>query len=126
MSATVHKVLIHGADIIARNSIVPIGSLSEEASEARNKDFRRYREQHSRKRSRVNTNEDIFNFLFLSSDPLFSSLRPTLEAKQKKSLFTETLELLTLDTPIFEFIDTSQLISDSELDSGSESDSDSD
>jgi hypothetical protein len=32
MSVTVHKLLIHGADII-QNCIVPIGNLSEEASE---------------------------------------------------------------------------------------------
>ncbi|KAL4712122.1 hypothetical protein ACJJTC_010983 [Scirpophaga incertulas] len=41
MSSTMHKILIHGADIISRHAVIPIGSLSEEASEARNKDFRR-------------------------------------------------------------------------------------
>jgi hypothetical protein len=52
MSPTVHKLLIHGADII-ENAVLPIGQLSEEAQEARNKDIKRLRECHSRKCSRM-------------------------------------------------------------------------
>jgi hypothetical protein len=40
MPPTVHKLLIHGADII-ENEVLPIGQLSEVAQEARNKDFKR-------------------------------------------------------------------------------------
>lgn len=123
MSATVHKLLLHGADIITCNAIVPIGNLSEEASEARNKDFRRFREHNSRKKSRVSSNEDILNFLLLSSDPLISSIRPTFDAKKKKTFFSETLDLLKLQQPEFEFTDISHLDSDSEMDSDSDSDS---
>lgn len=83
MTATVHKILMHGADI-DNVAIVPIGKLSEEASEARNKDFRRYREFHSRKSSRVNTNQDLLNMILLSSDPLISSTRHVLDAAQRK------------------------------------------
>lgn len=61
---------------IAENAIVPIGSLSEEASEAHNKDFRRFREHHSRKTSRQTSNEDILNMLILSSDPHITAIRP--------------------------------------------------
>ena len=39
MPPTVHKMLIHGGEII-RRALVPIGWLSEEAQEARNKDYR--------------------------------------------------------------------------------------
>lgn len=42
MSPTVHKILMHGAQVISSH-IVPIGQLSEEAAEARNKHFRKYR-----------------------------------------------------------------------------------
>lgn len=42
MNPTVHKILEHFADII-RYHMVPIGMLSEEAQEARNKDCRRLR-----------------------------------------------------------------------------------
>ena len=48
MPVTVHKILIHGAFVIS-NALLPIGQLSEEAQEARNKDFKRYREIHTRK-----------------------------------------------------------------------------
>lgn len=51
MPPTVHKVLLHGAAII-KSFIIPIGHLSEEAVEARNKDIRYYREHHTRKFSR--------------------------------------------------------------------------
>ena len=43
MPPTVHKVLIHGPDVI-QHALVPIGQLSEEAQEATNEEFKRYRE----------------------------------------------------------------------------------
>lgn len=49
MPASVHKLLIHGADICKHFGFIPIGYLSEEASEARNKEFRNTREMHTRK-----------------------------------------------------------------------------
>lgn len=58
MPSTVHKILIHGEEII-QYATVPIGKLSEEASEARHKGFRNIREHHTRNKSRVATNEDI-------------------------------------------------------------------
>jgi hypothetical protein len=51
MPTSVHIVLIHGAEIIERAPL-PIGQLSEDAQETRNKDIRRYRENSSRKCSR--------------------------------------------------------------------------
>lgn len=72
MTPTMHKILIHGA-IVAEHALVPIGMLSEEASEARNKHFRNYREDHSRKFSRTASNTDVFNRLMLTSDPLHST-----------------------------------------------------
>jgi hypothetical protein len=75
MPASVHRILIHGSDVIAV-ALLPIGMLSEEAMEARNKDFRRFREKRCRKTSREDTNKDLFNILMISSDPLISSLRP--------------------------------------------------
>lgn len=118
MSSTVHKLLIHGGDIIAENAIVPIGSLSEEASEARNKDFRKFREHHSRKKSRQASNEDILNMLILSSDPLITSIRPKLNAHKKQAYFSETLDLLKLQEPPTEYLDVmANVESDSEMDS---------
>lgn len=122
MSSTVHKLLIYGADIIEKNNIVPIGTLSEEASESRNKDFRRFREHHSRKRSRQDSNQDILNMLVVSSDPLLSAQRPKLDAKKKQSFFAETLDLIQFQETEFEFLDISNLDADSELESDNESD----
>ncbi|XP_026315853.1 uncharacterized protein LOC113227183 [Hyposmocoma kahamanoa] len=121
MSATVHKLLIHGADIIEKNNIVPIGTLSEEASESRNKDFRRFREHHSRKRSRQDSNLDILNML-VSSDPVLSAQRPKLDAKRKQSFFAETLDLIQFQQTEFEVLDISNLDSNSELESDNKSD----
>lgn len=81
-----HKILTHGASVIAE-LIVPIGELSEEALEARNKDIKKYREFHARKNSRIGTNEDIFRRLLLSSDPLFTELGGL--SKKKVSCITD-------------------------------------
>ena len=74
MSATVHKILYHGEDVI-KYHLVPLGDLSEEAQEKRNKDYRFYREHNTRKISRNSTNEDLFNILLATSDPFISSIR---------------------------------------------------
>jgi hypothetical protein len=74
MPPTVHKLMIHGADII-ENAVLLIGQLSEEAQEARNKDFKRITEFHFRNNSRTFTNQEIFNNLLISSDPFISDLR---------------------------------------------------
>lgn len=93
MTASVHKLLIHGEAIISNFSI-PIGHLSEEASEARNKEFRKYRRIHSRKMDRIKTNEDILHQLLVSSDPVVSNLRQKNSEKKRQDMFPETLEML--------------------------------
>lgn len=92
MSPTVHKILIHSKSVI-EHALLPIGQLSEEASEARNKHFRLYRESFSRKFSRTACMEDIINKLLLTSDPYISSLRQR-SYKNKKGLSNEALEFL--------------------------------
>ena len=45
MPSSVHKILILGVDI-KNNVSIPIGMMSEEAQESRNKDLRNFREHH--------------------------------------------------------------------------------
>lgn len=114
MSATVHKILIHGADIIS-HAILPIGQLGEEAQEAKNKDFKFVREHRTRKDSAYHTNEDLLNYLLLSSDPMISQI--SLKKKRDKNkiqLDSEAMDLLKC-TLIF---DTS---TSTEVDSSSDS-----
>lgn len=92
MPASIHKILVHGPDIV-NSCILPIGQMSEEALEARNKDCRRYREHNTRKQSRWNTNKDLLSILLLSSDPLISSLRVS-TTKHTTILSSEVLALL--------------------------------
>jgi len=95
MPTTVHKLLIHGPQIIA-SALLPIGQLSEEAQESRNKDIKKYREGFSRKCSREKTMEDVLNWLLVSSDPYISSLRK-LPQKKLKELSPEARQLLSND-----------------------------
>lgn len=74
MPVTVHKILVHSAEII-KSCILPIGMMSEEAQEARNKDARRFRENHTRKISRITTNKDLLSMFLLSSDPFINTFR---------------------------------------------------
>lgn len=81
MTPTMHKILRHDVTIIDQ-AILPIGQLSEEAAEARNKHFRDYRQNFSRKFSIEICNRGIINRLLLSSDPLLSSVRKRLKNKR--------------------------------------------
>jgi hypothetical protein len=96
MPQTVHKYLMHGKQVIEHHS-VSIGTLSEEAQEHRNKDFKRLRRDSSRKFSREASNLDIFHGLCISSDPLISGLRSsTTQIKSEKTLDEESLSLLKI------------------------------
>ena len=55
--------------------------LFEEAQEARNKDYKEYRLNRSRKLSRISTNEDVMHHLLTSSDPYINSLRKQMNKK---------------------------------------------
>ncbi|KAL4705931.1 hypothetical protein ACJJTC_017513 [Scirpophaga incertulas] len=52
MPSSVHKILIHGENIIKHFAILPIGQLAEDAQESRNKNYKKNRLEHSRKCSR--------------------------------------------------------------------------
>ena len=67
MPASVHKLLIHGAEII-KHALLPIGQLSEEAQETKHKDFKKCRNNNTRKCSRQASNEDTFKRVDTSRD----------------------------------------------------------
>lgn len=94
MPVSVHKILFHGKDIIA-SSILPIGQLSEEAQESRNKDGRNYRELFTRKTSRIESNLDLLHRLLISSDPFICSLRKATKTK-RRTLPKEVIGLLSV------------------------------
>lgn len=71
-SPTVHKILIHGQEFM-KNSIPPVGVLSEEPLEGGHKDFKSFRTNYSRKNSRIDNMTDIFNRLMITSDPFVVS-----------------------------------------------------
>lgn len=98
MTPTLHKILVHGSEII-KSALLPIGQLSEEAAEARNKHFRTYRQDYARKFSRESCNRDILNRLLLSSDPFLSASRVIKKKKKMSSFLPETLNMLLSATP---------------------------
>ena len=73
MPPSVHKLLVHGADII-RSLPLPVGMLSEEAQEKRNKESRNIRERNARKTGREDTMEDQTHQLLVTSDPLIANI----------------------------------------------------
>lgn len=93
MPTSLHKILIHGHQIID-NMGIAIGLLSEDAQESRNKDVRHYRENFSRKFSRKMAMEDTYHRLMVSSDPHITGLRKLMP---KKKLTLSTLELSLID-----------------------------
>lgn len=93
MPSSVHQILLHGSGTI-ESACLPIGQLSEEAAEARNKDFKRFRQMFSRKCSRTATNEDVLHSLLVSSDPYLSSLRNQWNKRRSLDMEQEAKELL--------------------------------
>jgi hypothetical protein len=90
MTSPMHKMLIHGATVI-QNALLPIGQLSEEAAETRNKYFRLYRQNFARKFSSVSCNIGVLNRLLISSDRL-NRMRPV--PRKTQPFLTETVDML--------------------------------
>ena len=82
MPQSLHKILIHEWQFV-NEMVLPIGMMSEEALEARNKDFKKFREFFSRKCSRLKTNEDLLRRFMCSSDPVISALRSPKHPKKE-------------------------------------------
>ena len=96
MNAGVHIVLIHGADIIASLKH-PVGELSEEAQECRNKDLKRIRTFNTRKRSLKSCNYDTLTGMLTASDPLIATInyrKQRNKSKKVKPIRKEVIELL--------------------------------
>ena len=86
MPITLHKIVFHGFEIL-ENAMMPLGLLSEETQESRNKDIKAYRERYSRKFLRVQTLEDMFHNLLVSSDPYIVGISKI--GQKKYSIATE-------------------------------------
>lgn len=78
MPPSMHNILMHGSMVI-QFALFPIGQLSEEAQESRNKDYSNFRENNTRKMSRISTNTNLMYALLISSDPVISSKRKILK-----------------------------------------------
>ena len=92
MLPSVHKILIHGAKIM-KSFDLEIGCYSEESQECNNKIFRLARANFSRMTDRISTNDDIFKYLLVKSDPFLTPLRKITERKHRP-LTDEANELL--------------------------------
>lgn len=93
MTPTLHKILCHGA-LVIEHALLPIGQLSEEAAESRNKHFRLYRQNFARKFSRQNCIQDVMNRLLLTSDVYISCSSRMLITKKRKPLSAEARAFL--------------------------------
>ena len=91
MPVSVHVLLIHGAQIIS-SSVLPIGMMSEEAQEARNKDNKLFRLKYARKMSRVHTMSDVFHRLMVTGDIVISS-KSVFNRKKKSPVPPEVREM---------------------------------
>ncbi|CAH2102663.1 unnamed protein product [Euphydryas editha] len=92
MSASVHKLLIHGADII-KELPLPVGLFSEDVLETNQKEYKSIRLFHARKTSRIDTNTDIVHWMLIASDPVIASKRRN-HNRKRKPFPVEVLEML--------------------------------
>ncbi|XP_055704090.1 uncharacterized protein LOC129808882 [Phlebotomus papatasi] len=92
MPPTLHKVLFHGHQVIAKSQF-PIGHLSEEPQEALNKEVYRIRRNNTRKYSRTAANQDLINGLIVGSDPVISHYRyHQMEKKKTENVLPEDVQ----------------------------------
>ena len=93
MPVSMHKMLIHGHQIIDALCIPP-GQASEEALEATHKIVRNARQSHTCKTSRIRSNTDLAKWLLLISDPVLASMRKQTYKNNHQSFPKEVMSLL--------------------------------
>jgi hypothetical protein len=84
------------------NYILPIGQLSEEAQEARNKDWKRFTELNSRKTPRIDFSKDLLCMVLIFSDPMTSSLRK-LPQRQSGNFFYRSVYSISKRDSIYRY-----------------------
>ena len=89
----VHKILVHSTQVMQIKNL-PIGALSEEAQESRNKDVKNYTQFFSLKTNRQHTNRDVMRRLLFGSDPEVSSLRRSSGMFKEEELPQEAKEMM--------------------------------
>lgn len=92
MPVSVHKMLLHGAEVI-EELCIPVGQSSEEGMEGKHKDLRAVRQHHTCKISRSRINEDLIHWLLIMSDPIVASHRK-IKRVSRKPLPPAVLQLL--------------------------------
>ncbi|XP_065680006.1 uncharacterized protein LOC124806171 isoform X2 [Hydra vulgaris] len=84
MSQSVHRVIVHGTSFI-RYFKYPIGSLSESAIEARNKENKTARIGHARLTSFAENTRDTANYLFMTADMYLFCKKNKMDKKRVKT-----------------------------------------
>uniref|UniRef100_A0A2S2QNV1 Uncharacterized protein n=1 Tax=Sipha flava TaxID=143950 RepID=A0A2S2QNV1_9HEMI len=89
-------ILMHGS-IVIQYALLPIGQLSKKRKEeSRNKDYSNFRENNTRKMSRISTNTELMHALLISSDPVIFSERKILKSPTTE-LTTEVKNILIIN-----------------------------
>lgn len=96
MSPTIHKLLVHGSEII-KASPLPIGVLSEESADSGNKLLKFNRKYHARQSNRIDNLTDMLNNALQISDPFFScKYFASQKQKKKKTIPEVVIDMLDL------------------------------
>lgn len=125
MPVSVHKMLIHGAQVI-ENLCIPVGQASEEGSEVKHKDIRFHRQHHTCKISRIRSTRDLMNCMLVTSDPVISVLQKQKHHKKKCPLPPDVLALLEASPICMSDVINESLHSSGNIDDESDSDGDCD
>lgn len=98
MPVTLHKILVHGKSIIEKSAL-PLGMLSEQAGESKNKNYRHDREKRARMTSREANLLDVFNRAMDSSDPILSDISMSRRQEKCKKLPLPAAAITLLEEP---------------------------
>lgn len=93
MPVSLHKMLMHGAQII-EELCVPVGHASEEGMEATHKILRNARQWHTHKTSRSRSNSDLLNWLLVHSDPVIAGQRKHKKNRNQGPFPSDVIDLL--------------------------------
>ena len=97
MPVSMHILLIHGGAMIRNFHNIPLGALSEEAQESKNKEFKHARIFHTRKTSMINCNQDLLQNILASSDPKMATINLNKQPVKKENELRPVVKSLFLN-----------------------------
>ena len=102
VNESAHRLLAHSWELIEQNNFQSLGQFSESPLESKHKKMRRVRQTLARLTNELDSFDDIFSRLYMSSCPLIRKQKPIKKQRAKSNIFVPSEDDNIVDMFLYE------------------------